>query len=205
MRSETASSATASSATSSGVDTETLLRELRQAAGTLARAERSALARIARVERSLLQGAPRLEVWTEPVFRDQSKPPRGLGSAAKVLSRSVALGFAPLEQSSALVRWVEAANLPLSRRWGLVAREEYRSESGKSALVRVIRLRKADLAVRVALAPRLDTLLRAVLDDVRSRVEQLPEALRGRGRNGHLSTERSEPAREAAEQSLAAV
>ncbi|HWO11561.1 MAG TPA: hypothetical protein VNN80_18835 [Polyangiaceae bacterium] len=160
-------------------DLDTLLAELRAVAATLQRVERTALARIRRVERALRWPGPTLEVWTLPLFRDRAKPPKGIGSAGKVLERSVSLGFAPVERGSALGRWLDTAALPVPPRWSLVAREEYRADSGKAAIVRVVRLAKADLSVRLALAPELDALVRAVRDEMRSRVEQAPAVLLG--------------------------
>ena len=172
-------------------DLDTLLAELRAVASKLQRVERTALARIRRVERTLRWRAPTLEVWTLPLFRDRAKPPKGICSAGKVLERSVSLGFAPVERGSALGRWLDTAALPVPPRWSLVAREEYRGDNGKAAIVRVVPLAKADLSVRLALAPELDALVRAVRDEMRSRVEQAPAVLLGTAATG--STVRPAP------------
>jgi hypothetical protein len=156
-------------------DLETLLNQVGAVSSRLVRADRSALARIKTVEKALLKRAPRLEVWTAPLLQDSAEPPQGTTAKARV--RTVSLGFAPVPRLPQLEAWLEAAQLPVGKRWGLVVREEYRTEGGKSASQRVLRLSRAELSLRVALVPHLDALVRAIHEEVCSRVERLPAEL----------------------------
>jgi hypothetical protein len=159
-------------------DIEILLDQLGSAASSLKQADRSALKKIKAVEKSLLKRAPRLEVWTPPLFQDQAKPPKSASASTKAMSRSVSLGFAPMDRLPQLENWLETTQwAAVGKSWGLVVREEFRTEGGKPASQRVVRLCKADLSLRIAAAPHLDALVRSIHDEVRTRVERLPPEL----------------------------
>jgi hypothetical protein len=166
-----------SSEGSTPADMDTLLDRLRSVSSTLQRAERSALGRIRSVERALFRCAPKIEVWTQALFQDQSRQSKGT-AAPKTVTRSVSLGFAPISRLPQLEPWLASAQLSgLGKRWRLVIREESRNEGAKQTTQRISLLAKADLDLRLALAPHLETLVRAIHDEVRTRVDRLPSQL----------------------------
>jgi hypothetical protein len=164
-----------SEAVTSVADLQSLLNELGAASSTLRFAERSATDRIGAVEKWLIARAPRLEVWTPVLYQDLVRPAK---SGGKPHQRSVCLGFAQVARVNKLDAWLEAAQLaPVTKHWALVVREDCRTDAGKAVSTRVLRLKRADLDVRLALSLQLDVLVRRIAAEVQARLQHLPTEL----------------------------
>lgn len=165
------------------LDTGVVIHQIGAALTTLKDAERNAAAKMHAIEKALRKLDPGVEVWAGPIVEDvvtASAPEPG--APALEATRQVWIGFARADLLPGFGGWFERRGPwnRLAKVWGLAIREEVRAKSEERPLIRqdVSLLRRAPRESCILAAPHLDQLLRAIHDEVKARVDRLPDALK---------------------------
>lgn len=167
----------------SAPDTGVVIHQIGAALTTLKDAERNAAAKIHAVEKALRKLDPGVEVWAGPIVEDlvMASAPEPGGPALEG-TRKVWLGFARADLIPGFDGWLERRGpwRKLAKVWGLAIREEVRANSKERPLIRqeVTLLRRASRDLCILVAPHLDRLLQSIYEEVKARVDRLPDSLK---------------------------